>query len=114
VIGQYYAAAEAEAAADQWEREVGQGGVPSDVPEASLPAGELDSAGQISALGLLKALKLCASTSEAIRLIDGGGAYLYNGAEKTRIETGKQMLTVTSGMIVRAGKKKACRVRIEP
>jgi hypothetical protein len=24
------------------------------------------------------------------------------------------MLTVTSGMIVRAGKKKACRVRIEP
>jgi tyrosyl-tRNA synthetase len=113
VISQYHGAQEAQAAADQWEREVGQGGVPTDVPEATIAKSELDDQGRISALGLLKALKLCATTSEAIRLIDGGGAYLYHGSEKTRIESGKQMLSVASGMIVRAGKKKACRVRIE-
>jgi tyrosyl-tRNA synthetase len=79
-----------------------------------LARSELDERGQISALGLLKALKLCATTSEAIRLIDGGGAYLYEGPEKTRIESGKQLLTVTTGTIVRAGKKKACHVRIGP
>jgi tyrosyl-tRNA synthetase len=112
VISEYHGAQEAQAAADQWEREVGQGGVPTDVPEETLAKSELDEQGRISALGLLKALKLCASTSEAIRLIDGGGAYLYHGSEKTRIESGKEMLSVTSGMIVRAGKKKACRVRI--
>jgi tyrosyl-tRNA synthetase len=112
VISEYHGAQEAQAAADQWEREVGQGGVPTDVPEATLAKGELDDQGRISALGLLKALKLCVTTSEAIRLIDGGGAYLYHGSEKTRIESGKQMLDVASGMIVRAGKKKACRVRI--
>ncbi len=112
VIGQYHGEAEAKAAAEQWEREVGQGGVPSDVPEVSLPASELDGDGRISGLGLLKALKLCPSTSEAIRLIDQGGAYIYHGDEKTRIESGKEMLVVKSGMIVRAGKKKACRVRI--
>jgi tyrosyl-tRNA synthetase len=112
VISEYHGAQEAQAAADQWEREVGQGGVPTDVPEATIAKSELDDEGRISALGLLKALKLCATTSEAIRLIDGGGAYLYHGSEKTRIESGKQMLSVASGTIVRAGKKKACRVRI--
>jgi tyrosyl-tRNA synthetase len=112
VISEYHGAQEAQAAADQWEREVGQGGVPTDVPEATIAKSELDDEGRISALGLLKALKLCATTSEAIRLIDGGGAYLHHGSEKTRIESGKQMLSVASGTIVRAGKKKACRVRI--
>jgi tyrosyl-tRNA synthetase len=111
VIAQYHGAEAARTAGDQWEREVGQGGVPTDVPEVGLPASELDG-GQISAIGLLKALKLCSSTSDAIRLIDQGGAYLYHGSEKTRIEAGKQMLTVSDGMIVRAGKKKACRVRL--
>jgi tyrosyl-tRNA synthetase len=112
VIGQYYGSAEGDAAADQWQREVGQGGVPTDIPELPLPAAELDESGRISALGLLKALKLCATTSEAIRLIDGGGAYVYHGDDKTRIDSGKQMLDVTDGLIVRAGKKKAGRVRL--
>ncbi|HET6326411.1 MAG TPA: tyrosine--tRNA ligase [Planctomycetaceae bacterium] len=112
VIAEYYGAQAADEAAQQWEREVGQGGIPTDVPEATLDRSELDQQGQISALGLLKALKLCPTTSEAIRLIDGGGAYLYLGSEKLRIESGKQMLSVSDGTIVRAGKKKTCRVRL--
>jgi tyrosyl-tRNA synthetase len=114
VIAEYYGAQAADEAAQQWEREVGQGGVPTDVPEATLERSELDERGQISGLGLLKALKLCATTSEAIRLIDQGGAYLYLGSEKIRIESGKQMLSVSDGTIVRAGKKKTCRVRLVP
>jgi len=114
VISQYHGEVEANAAAEQWEREVGQGGVPTDIPDATLARSELDAEGRISALGLLKGLELCTTTSEAIRLIDQGGAYLYHGSEKIRIESGKQMLSVTTGMIIRAGKKKACRVRIVP
>jgi tyrosyl-tRNA synthetase len=114
VIASYHSPQAGQEAAQQWEREVGQGGVPSDVPERPLSANELDEQGRISALGLLKSLKLCATTSEAIRLIEHGGAYLYRDSEKTRIESGKDMLNVTTGMIVRAGKKKACRVRIDP
>jgi tyrosyl-tRNA synthetase len=112
VIGEYHGAAAAAEADDKWEREIGQGGVPTDVPEAPLPATELDGDGMISALGLLKGLKLCASTSEAIRLIDQGGAYIYRGDEKVRVESGKQMLKPETGMIVRAGKKKSCRVKL--
>jgi tyrosyl-tRNA synthetase len=114
VIAEYHGAPAAAEAAQQWEREVGQGGVPTDLPEVTLARAELDPQGQISALGLLKALKLCATTSDAIRLIDQGGAYLYHGTEKSRIESGKQMLSVSTGTIVRAGKKKACRVRLVP
>jgi tyrosyl-tRNA synthetase len=114
VIAEYYGEQAAADAANQWEREIGQGGIPTDIPEVLLPAAELDSEGRISGLGLLKALKLCTTTSEAIRLIDGGGAYLYHGSEKTRIESGKELLLVKDGMIIRAGKKKACRVRIAP
>jgi tyrosyl-tRNA synthetase len=114
VIGQYYGPQAAEEAAAQWEREVGQGGVPTDVPEVSLPASALDSDGMISGIGLVKGLKLCATTGETIRLIEQGGAYIYRGEEKIRIETGKQMLKVESGTIVRAGRKKAARVKLDP
>jgi tyrosyl-tRNA synthetase len=113
VIGQYYGASAAGEAAAQWEREIGQGGVPTDLPDVTLPASALDADRMISGIGLLKALNLCASTGEAIRLIDGGGAYIYRGEEKIRIESGKQLLNVEDGTIVRAGKKKAARVKLD-
>jgi tyrosyl-tRNA synthetase len=114
VIGQYHGAPAAEDAAGQWEREIGQGGVPTDVPEVTLPVSALDGNGMISGIGLLKSLKLCATTGEAIRLIEQGGAYIYRGEEKIRIEAGKQMLKVENGTIVRAGKKKAAQVKLDP
>jgi tyrosyl-tRNA synthetase len=114
VIGQYHGAQAAEEAVAQWEREVGQGGVPTDVPEVVLPVSSFDAEGMISAIGLLKALKLCATTSEAIRLVEQGGAYVYRGDDKVRIETGKQLLKVEDGTIIRAGRKKAARVKLDP
>jgi tyrosyl-tRNA synthetase len=114
VIGQYHGAEAAEAAVAQWEREIGQGGVPTDVPEVRLPVSTLDGEGMISGIGLLKTLQLCASTGEAIRLIDQGGAYIYRGEEKVRIDNGRQMLKVEDGTIVRAGRKKAAKVKLDP
>ena len=112
VIRDYHSAKEADDAAKQWEHEIGQGAVPTDVPEVPLSAKVLDADGMISAIGLLKGLKLCTTTSETIRLIEQGGAYVYRGAEKIRLDDGKQMLKVEKGMIVRAGKKKSCRVTL--
>lgn len=112
VIAEYHDPKSADAAAEQWEREIGQGGVPTDIPEASLSKSELSADGTISALGLFKALKLCSSTSEAMRLIEQGGAYIYQGDEKIRIDSGKQMLEICDGQIVRAGRKKAYRVKL--
>jgi tyrosyl-tRNA synthetase len=88
--------------------------VPTDVSEVLLSVSALDAQGMISAIGLLKGLKLCASTGEAIRLVEQGGAYVYHGEEKVRLEAGKQLLKVENGTVVRAGKKKTCRVKLDP
>jgi len=93
VISEYYGDEAANDASIQWEREIGQGGVPTDVPEVLLPVSSLDDERMISAIGLLKGLKLCATTGEAMRLIEQGGAYIYRGDEKVRIETGSRCCT---------------------
>ena len=66
--------------------------------------------GNLTAVKLLTALNLCASNGEARRLIQGGGAKL--GEEKTAISAHDQQITVIDGMLVWAGKKKYCRVKL--
>jgi tyrosyl-tRNA synthetase len=55
-------------------------------------------------------LNLCPSSGEARRLIQGGGAKL--GEEKTTIESHDKQIAVTDGLLVWAGKKKYCRVKL--
>ena len=109
VIGQYHAAAEADAAAERWQREVGDGALPTDIPEVALPAADL-TAGSLRADILLKTAGLCASTGEARRKIAEGGA--YSGEDKVRIDSHDQPIPVTDGLMLWVGKKKFCRVRV--
>ncbi len=112
VIGQYHDAAAGEEAAVRWQREIGEGGVPADIPECPLQRDQLGADGAMPAAALLKALRLSPSTSEAMRLISGGGAYFFDGDEKVRITDRQQAIAVRDGMIVQAGKKKIGRVRL--
>ena len=112
VISQYHTAASAHDAAARWQREIGEGALPADIPNRSLPASQLAADGSIQAAALLKALGLCPSTSEAIRLIEGGGAYYFNGDEKLRISERQQPIHVRDGMLIQAGKKKICRIAL--
>ena len=66
--------------------------------------------GTITAVKLLTSLNLCPSSGEARRLIQGGGAKL--GEKKTTIESHDQQIAVTDGLLVWAGKKKYCRVKL--
>ena len=109
VIGQYHNAAQADEAADRWQTEIGGGGLPSDIPEVSLSSGELQD-GQLPAFKLLTALSLCSSGGEARRLIAQGGAKL--GPGKSVIEAADQMIKVENGLLVWAGKKKFCSVKL--
>lgn len=109
VIDQYYDAAQADEAAARWQSEIGGGGLPADIPEVTLDRAVLQE-GSLPAVRLLTELQLCASSSEARRLIAQGGAKL--GAEKTAIEVQDQLVPVTDGLLVWAGKKKFCRVRL--
>ena len=66
--------------------------------------------GTLTALKLLTSLNLCTSNGEARRLIEGGGA--KTGEDKTAITSHDQAVCVTNGLLVWAGKKKYCRVKL--
>lgn len=113
VVTQYHDPVSADAAAQRWQKEIGEGALPSDMREATLSRAQLDAAGQMPAANLLKELGLVPSTSEAANRIKGGAAYYLVGEVKTEIRDRKDLVPVTDGMIVRAGKKDLCRVRLK-
>lgn len=110
VIAQYHDARQAEEAATRWQNEIGGSGLPADIPEVRLRR-EILPDGSMPAVRLLTELALCSSGSEARRLIAQGGARL--GPDKVAVESGDQAVRVDDGLLVWAGKKKFCRVRLE-
>ena len=109
VIDQYHGTGQGSEAAARWKKEIRGGALPEDIPEVQLAASELDD-GSLPAYLLLVKLGLQSSNGEARRLIKGGGGKL--GEEKTVIADGNQTITVEDGMLVWAGKKKFCRVKL--
>src|SRR5690606_11700179 len=91
IITEYHNAAAAQAAADQWEREIGGGALPADIPVVEIRPSDMGADGTLPAANLLKLAGLCDSTSEARRAIQQGGAKL--GEDKARIEAHDQPIT---------------------
>jgi len=109
IISEYHSSAQADEAIAQWEREIGQGEKPADIPTASISRSELRD-GCVPAAILLRLAGLCKSSGEARRAIAQGGAYL--GEDKTRIEAHDQSITVENGLMLWVGKKRFCRVEL--
>ena len=109
IIGQYHDAEFAAAAATRWQREIGKGDKPADIPTVAISALEL-SDGKLPAAALLKLAGLCSSTNEARRAIAQGGAYI--GDDKRRIESHDQQIEVQNGLMLWVGKKRFCRVEL--
>src|SRR5262249_17387377 len=104
IVGQYYDEPIAKKESDLFDRVCRDGGLRDDIPNAVLSASDLD-AGQIPLAKLLKVTGLAPSTSEARRLIDGGGVSL-NGQ---RVDDPQARVSPQNGMLVRVGKRKAIR-----
>lgn len=110
VISQYHDTSLAEEAAVRWQKEIGAGGLPGEIPVRELQRSEIDEDGTLPAFLLLTKLRLQSSGGEARRLIAQGGAKL--GEEKTVIDNATQKVRVENDMLVWAGKKKFCRVKL--
>ncbi|MCC7421635.1 MAG: tyrosine--tRNA ligase [Planctomycetaceae bacterium] len=110
VIAEYHNATAADEAADRWQREIGGGGLPEEIPTLTVKRGDLKE-GKLAAAVLLKSTGLCASTSDARRLIAQGGA--STGAEKTRMTSHDQPIDIVDGLLVWAGKKKFGKVELQ-
>ncbi|WP_397568418.1 tyrosine--tRNA ligase [Schlesneria sp. T3-172] len=122
VIAGYYSQELANEAAERWQREVGGGELPTDIPvvkldlaalAAQLPQCQADLAnGKLVAPQLLKAAGLVASTSDAMRLIAQGGVTIYEADQPTIVSDAKAAIELKTGMLVKAGKKKIARLEI--
>ena len=109
VIGQYFSEKDGIDADERWEREIAGKGLPEEIPTATLSKKELTE-GQIPLSVLFKLTNLCPSTSEARRIIQQGGAAV--GEDKTRLDPKTDKIEVTDGMLLWAGKKRFCRVKL--
>jgi tyrosyl-tRNA synthetase len=83
-----------------------EGGLPDEVPEVAVPADQLRD-GAIALPSAIVAAGICTTTSEARRLIDGGGVKV-DGASATDVR-----LALRAGRyLLQAGKRKAVRLNV--
>ena len=114
VIAEYHGLAGGEEAAARWQKEIGEGTLPTDLPEKVLSRTLLSPEGTVQAALLLKELGLRESTSKAMEAIAQGGAFFIDLAgTRIPIADRKQFVTIQSGMIVGIGKKAVVKVVLE-
>jgi len=99
-----YSEEEARQAEERWVAQFSRGELPDDIPEVAVPASELP----IQAARLLVITNLAPSMGEARRLIQQGG-FTVDGEKVT---DPRAELTVRTGQVLRAGKRKYGRVVI--
>jgi tyrosyl-tRNA synthetase len=100
IVARFHSQQAAEAALEDFERRA-RGGIPDEIPEIALsgaPAG----IGQ-----LLKQAGLCASTSEALRMVDQGGVRIDGG-----IVADKALKVAAGSFVLQVGKRKFARVTL--
>jgi tyrosyl-tRNA synthetase len=109
IVAFYHGAAAAEQAQKEWESRVSGGQDPDVIPDVDVPVSELTD-GKIWICKLLTLLKLTKGTSEARRLVEGGGVTI--GDDRQKVSDPNAKVPVKDGLILRAGKQKIARVRL--
>ncbi len=100
IVARFHSTRDAEAALAEFEARFQRGVLPEDMPEVSVSAGSITQ--------VLKAAGLTASTSEAQRMISGGGVRI-NGE---RVGDGSTALATGERVVMQVGKRKFARVTI--
>jgi len=109
IVGFYYGVAGGEQAQSEWESRVPKKEDPKEIEEKTIAASELTD-GTIGVCKLLTLLGFTKSNGEARRLVEGGGVNI--GPDREKVVDPKANLTLTDGLIIRAGKKNIARVRL--
>ncbi len=112
IVSRFHGEAAGVAAVEEFERIFVNKGLPDEMPEAPFALSALSGACDVSSV--LKELGLVASTSEARRLIEGGG--LEIGGEKIRelkLDLAQKLsLKAGQDVVVKAGKKKFLKLKV--
>lgn len=105
LVARFHSQAAAEAALADFEARFKQNALPDDMPELTLTAG----AAALAIGQVLKEAGLVASTSEAMRMIDGGGVK----ADGEKVTDKKQVLLAGCTVVLQVGKRKFARVTLD-
>ena len=100
IVTRFHSARDAEAALAEFEARFQRGVLPEDMPEISVAAGSLAQ--------VLKAAGLTSSTSDALRMIDGGGVRI-NGE---KVGDRNAALSAGACVVLQVGKRKFARVTL--
>lgn len=104
IISRFHGAASAKQAQETFIARFQKGAMPDDIPELELAA----EGGKLPIANLLKEAKLCASTSEAMRMIKQGAVKVDGG----RIEDRGLEFAVGSEHVYQVGKRRFARVKL--
>jgi len=112
IVQRYYDRGEAERAREGFDTVFRAGGLPEDMPELAVPAGELTD-GRIWIVQLLRLGGLAGSGGEARRLVEQGGVSLGADADTLQvIADPKENVEVWDGAVLKVGKRRFCRIRL--
>jgi tyrosyl-tRNA synthetase len=108
IVTQFYDAATADREAELFDRVFRDGGLRDDIPEVAISRAELGGNGFLPGK-LLKRLGLVDSASEGARQVKQGGVSI----DTQKLSDPQARISPVDGMIVRVGKRRAARVRVE-
>lgn len=108
LVTAYYGPEAALAAEEEFKNIFQKGELPNEIPDALISAGELEN-GEIAPAKLLQLAGLVTGTSEARRLITQGAVKL----NEEKVADVNAKVAVSTGMIIRAGKRKFARIVVE-
>ena len=105
LVARFHSQAAAEAALADFEARFKQNAIPDELPEVTVQTGE---GGVLAIASVLKEAGLVASTSEALRMIDGGGVK----ADGVKIDDKKLQLAAGATLVLQVGKRKFAKVTL--
>jgi tyrosyl-tRNA synthetase len=100
LVARFHGQSAADAALEDFIARFQRGAIPEDMPELSVPAGPI--------AHVMKQAGLAVSTSEALRLIDGGGVRI----DGVRVEDKALQLKAGTTIVLQVGKRKFARVTL--
>lgn len=105
IVARFHSAADAEAAQKAFIERFQQGAIPEDVPEAEVPAADEQG---VPLANALKSAGLCASTSEALRMLRQNAVRL----DGEKVSSEGVRLGVGTTVLAQVGKRRIARIRV--
>jgi tyrosyl-tRNA synthetase len=102
IVSQFYNESAAQNAAEEFDKVFAQGRLPDEIPDVDIPAGP------VAASKLLLHCKLVSSGGEAKRMIKQSAAVI----DGTKLDDPHAEITPKDGMVIRVGKRKFARLKV--